>query len=262
MRTIVVQSYGHLAATGNTPPPVPDWLRRCMETTRDWAQRSGYAYAFVGDELFAHVPPALLRPMPVSVLPLTDLARLALLRSKLADGYERAVWIDADVAIFRADRFTLPERADALLNHEVWVDRDERGQLHHRRGINNAVMVFRRGHPLLDFLHHAALELFVHLGPSRIQSTTIGTDFLTKLGRLYPVRLFTECACFSPPLVDALLQGDREPLDLHARHFGPTFHAVNLCLSKLGKDFLTDDAGGFDRLLGRLADFTPCDVEP
>lgn len=254
MRTIVVQSYGHFLASGENTPRIPTWIGRCMETTRAWAERQGYAYAFHGDDLFEHVPSTLLQPKPVSVLPLTDLARLALLRSKLSDGYERAVWIDADVAIFRPERFELPRQADALLNHEVWVDRDETGRLYHRRGINNAVMAFRRGHPLLDFLHHAALELFLHLGPSRIQSTTIGTDFLTKLGRLYPVRLCTGCACFSPLLVDAFLQGDRAPLDLHAKHFGQPFHAVNLCLSKRGSDFMDDDADEFDRLLEKLAD--------
>lgn len=226
MHTIVIQSY----RTDNTPA----WLQRCMQTVKAWADSSGYEYLFIDDALFEYVPRRFRTPAPVSLLPLTDLARLGVLREKLASGYERALWVDADVVIFRPDEFRIPNSCGALLCHEIWTRMDAQGQVQHERCINNAVMVFDRGHPLLDFLHHAAMELFAHLEPAKIHTTTIGTDFLTRLGRLYPMRLMTDVACLSPMLIHALATGQQPGLlQEHAMHFGAPFHAANLCRSLL-----------------------------
>jgi len=226
MRTIVIQSY----RTVDTPA----WLQRCMQTVKAWAESNGYEYLFIDDALFEYVPQRFREPAPVSLLPLTDLARLGVLREKLASGYERALWIDADVVIFRPDEFRIPSPCGALLCHEIWTHQDAQGQIQHERGINNAVMVFERGHPLLDFLHHAATELFNHLEPAKIRTTTIGTDFLTRLGRLYPMRLLTQVTCLSPLLVHALSTGQQPGLlQEHAERFGNPFHAANLCRSLL-----------------------------
>lgn len=226
MRTIVIQSY----RTTDTPA----WLLQCMLTVKAWTESNGYEYEFIDDGLFDYVPRRFRTPAPQSLLPLTDLARLGILREKLASGHERALWIDADVVIFRPDEFRIPDRCGALLCQEIWIHKDAQGQIHHERGINNAVMVFDRGHPLLGFLHYAAMELFTYLEPAKIRTTTIGTDFLTKLGRLYPMRLMTDVACLSPLLVHALSTGQQpDLLQQHAEHFGPPFHAANLCRSKL-----------------------------
>jgi hypothetical protein len=226
MRTIVIQSY----RTVDTPA----WLQRCMLTVKAWAESNDYEYAFIGDALFEYVPRRFRTPALISLLPLTDLARLGILREKLASGYERALWVDADVVIFRPSEFSIPNPCGALLCHQIWTHKDAQGQVHHERGINNAVMVFDRGHPLLDFLHYAAMELFTHLEPAKIRTTTIGTDFLTKLGRLYPMRLMTDVACLSPLLVHALSTGQQPGLlQQHAVHFGSPFHAANLCRSLL-----------------------------
>lgn len=226
MRTIVIQSY----RTDDTPA----WLQRCMQTVKAWAESNGYEYLFIDDALFEYVPQRFRKPALISLLPLTDLARLGILREKLASGYERALWVDADVVIFRPDKFRIPNPCGALLCHEIWTHMDAQGQMHHERCINNAVMVFDRGHPLLDFLHHAAVELFAHLGPAKIRTTTIGTEFLTRLGRLYPMRLMTDVACLSPLLVHALSTGQQPGLlQEHAERFGTPFHAANLCRSLL-----------------------------
>lgn len=225
MHTLVVQSYREDA---------PAWLRRCLETARAWAALHRHDYEFIGDALFEHVPRRFRDAPPASLLPLTDLARLGVLRERLAQGYQRVVWIDADVLIFRPDEFRLPNSAGALLCREVWCWQDAQGQLHHRSGINNAVMLFERGHPLLDFLHHAATELFDHLKPEQIGPNAIGTEFLSRLGRLYPLKLLTQVACLSPLLVEALFT-ERQPdlLRQHAVQFGHPIHAVNLCRSLL-----------------------------
>lgn len=247
MRTIVIQSY---RTNG-----IPAWLQRCMLTVKTWALSNGYEYAFIGDALFEHVPAQWRDRAPASILPLTDLARLGLLREKLASGYQQAIWIDADVVVFRPSYFRIPSPSGAMLCHEIWTARDTHGQVHHLRGVNNAVMVFDQGHPLLDFLHHAALELFTHLAPSQIHSTTIGTDFLTKLGCLYPLRLLTSVACLSPLLVQALSTSEQPTLlQEHAEKFGHPFHAANLCRSKLEADAFTDLPQSYRLNSGHLLD--------
>ena len=225
MHTVILQSY--------RSNDIPAWLQRCMQTVKQWAAANGYHYAFVDDALFDYVPPRFREPTPSSLLPFTDLARLGLLREKLASGYSHAIWIDADVVIFRPDHFRIPDQAGAMLCHEIWTQKDEHGVVHHAENINNAVMVFERGHPLLDFLHHAAIELFTHLKSGKIRTTTIGTDFLTKLGRIYPIRLLTQVACLSPALARAISTGAPSSLlQEHAARFGHPFHAANLCRSK------------------------------
>lgn len=228
MRSVVVQSYRTES---------PDWLQVCMRSVKDWALQQGHEYQFVDDRLFDYVPAQVMRAPPSTVLPLTDLARLGLLKDLLNSGYDRAIWVDADVLVFRPEHFRIPDVCGGMLCREVWTYEDEDGQIKHRPGINNAVAVFDRGHPLLDFLHHAALELFAQLRPEQIHSSRIGTDFYTLLGRIYPMRLLTQVGCFSPIITRALLSGERtDLLREYGEQFGHPFHAVNLCRFKLIDD--------------------------
>lgn len=224
VRTVVIQSY----RTTDVAP----WLQRCMQTVQAWTEANGYAYEFVDDTLFDYVPAHLRQKPYTSLLPLTDLARLGLLRSRLASTYERAIWMDADVVVFRPGQLTIPSDCGAMLCHEIWSSFDAQGQMTHRRGINNAVMIFDRGHPLLDFLYYATTELYAHHDTDTIPPTALGTAFLSKLGKLIPMRLLTQVACLSPVLTRALFDGNRpDLLRAHAEHYGHAFHAANLCRS-------------------------------
>ncbi|RDI99304.1 hypothetical protein DVT68_00095 [Dyella solisilvae] len=208
-----------------------------MRSVKDWALQQGHEYQFVDDRLFDYVPAQIMQTPPSTVLPLTDLARLGLLKDLLNSGYDRAIWVDADVLVFRPEYFRIPDLCGGMLCREVWTYEDENKQIRHRPGINNAVAAFDRGHPLLDFLHHAALELFAHLRPEQIHSSRIGTDFYTLLGRIYPMRLLTQVACFSPIITRALLSGEQTYLlREYGDQFGDPFHAVNLSRFKLVED--------------------------
>jgi len=229
VRTVVIQSY--------RPTDVAPWLQRCMQTVQSWANANGYAYEFIDDTLFNYVPAHLLEKPRTSLLPLTDIARLGLLRERLASAYDRAIWVDADVVVFRPSQLTIPDDCGAMLCHEIWSSIDAQGQLMHRRGINNAVMIFERGHPLLDFLYYAATELYAHYDTATISSMALGTAFLSKLGKLIPMRLLPQIACLSPTLTRALIRGDRpDLLRAHAEHYCHAFHAANLCRSMLAME--------------------------
>jgi len=226
MRTIVIQSY--------RDTQVEPWIQRCMRTVRDWAGNRGYEYEFVDDHLFDFMPTRVRNKAAPSLLPQTDMARLGLLRDRLTKGYERVIWMDADVLIFDQAMFAIPDACGAMLCHEVWTSLNDQGELTHWRGINNALMVFERDHPLLDFLRFATIQLHDHVGTAAMPRTALGTDLLTKLGRVVPLRLHAHVACLSPLLVRATYYEDHpEWLRAHAIEHGQRFHAANLCRSLL-----------------------------
>jgi len=231
MDTVILQSFRQHA--------VPDWITRCMRSVQDWAEAQGYRYEFVDDSLFEYVPRNLREKPRRSILPLTDLARLGLLRDRLLR-FERAVWMDADVLVFRPHLLRLPLQAGAMLCHEIWAGLDRQGALTLDRRINNAVMIFERDHPLPGFLHYAATELYSQLDTTVMPPAALGTGFLSRLGQLLPLRVFHQVACLSPVLLDALVHHRHpERLAAHAEHYGFPFHAANLCRS-LHDDALDD----------------------
>jgi hypothetical protein len=229
MRTVVVQSYRTV--------DVEPWMQRCMQSVREWAASRGYAYNFVDDRLFEFLPASIRSNPNMPLLPKTDMARLGLLEEQLKH-FECAIWLDADVLIFDATTFVMPDACGAMFCHEIWTSLDEHGALFHRRGINNALMMFERGNPLLGFLRYASLELYQHGDPARMSSTALGTALLSKLGDVLPLRLHTQVACLSPLLLAAAYYGDRpEWLRAHAVKHGHRFCAANLCRSLLKAPF-------------------------
>lgn len=226
MRTIVIQSY--------RDTQVEPWVQRCMQTVRDWAGSRGYDYEFVNDALFDFMPARVRNKSAPSLLPQTDMARLGLLRDRLTRNYQRAIWMDADVLVFDPAAFAIPDACGAMLCHEVWTSLNAQGELTHWRGINNALMVFERGHPLLDFLRFATIQLHDHFDAATLSRTALGTDLLTKLGRVVPLRIHAQVACLSPMLIRAAYYGDHpEWLRSHAAEHGQRFYAANLCRSLL-----------------------------
>lgn len=206
-------------------------MHRCMQSVKEWSASRGYAYEFVDDALFDFLPATIRNDPRAPLLPKTDMARLGLLEDRLRHD-ERAIWLDADVLVFDPAGFTMPETGGAMLCHEIWTHLSEQGEIVHRRGINNALMLFERGHPLLGFLRHASIELYQHSDPERMSSLALGTDLLSKLGRIVPLRLHSQLACLSPLLLAAVYYGDHpEWLRAHAQQHGHRFCATNLCRS-------------------------------
>lgn len=226
VRTIVIQSY--------RDTQVEPWVKRCMQSVRDWASSRGYDYEFVDDTLFDFMPARMRNKNAPSLLPQTDVARLGLLRDRLTRNYERAIWMDADILVFDQTAFAIPDGCGAMLCHEVWTSLNAQGELTHWRGINNSLLVFERGHPLLDFLRFAVIQLHDHIDAATMSRTALGTDLLTKLGRVVPLQLHAHVACLSPMLIRAAYYGDHPAwLRAHAAQRGQRFHAANLCRSLL-----------------------------
>src|ERR1700737_2412763 len=98
MKTVVHQSY--------RTHDIPAWLRSCMQSVATWARNQMFEYQFIDDRLFDYVPDWYRRGAGDNVQVVTNLARLLMARSLLAD-YERTIWVDADVLVFDQDAFRI-----------------------------------------------------------------------------------------------------------------------------------------------------------
>lgn len=87
-----------------------------MQSAREWAKSNHYDYRFYDDSLFDYAPDWFRKKADHHPCPVTDLARLVVARQLLTEGYDRTVWMDADMLIFDPKSMKLPiEKRDALL---------------------------------------------------------------------------------------------------------------------------------------------------
>jgi len=228
-RTLIIQSF----RTHDVAP----WQARCMQSVREWALASGYEYEFVDDRLFEFAPAWYRERCGTQRLPVTDLARLMLLRQALHErGYDRAAWLDADFLVFDPAGFTIAGIDSYAFAREIWLARDISGGLVEAVGVNNSVVVMCRGNPVLDFYIHACQAVVARCDPSMLQHNAVGTVLLSAIARGMPMPVVDGVGLISPAIVLELAgatgQGN-ELTRLLARRSGP-LAALNLCGSLIG----------------------------
>lgn len=236
MRTLVFQSWRSGAG--------PAWVRTCLASVEAWAEARGHAHQLIGDELFDGLPRWYRDKTVGHPIIAADLARLLTARDLLASGdWDRVVWLDADVLVFDPDRLVLPPTPYAF-GREVWVQRDARGKLKAYRKVHNALCVFERGNPVLDFLAHAT-ESLVGRYQEPLPPTVVGPRLLGHLHNLVQFPLAGSVGSLGPLVLRDVLAGGGEALALHrAQQDGPLC-AANLCASMVadGHDEVRLDEG-------------------
>lgn len=228
MKTLVIQSCSAAARAG--------WMGHCLASVEHWAALQGHDYRFVGDEIFALVPPWYLAKVSGKLPVATDYARLVLLQQALATGYDEAVWLDADLLILDS-AMQLTFDGTCAFGQEVWVQRSGIGpqsRLQARRNIHNAVAVFRQGCPVLPFLQHCTLSLVRRIDPAHIPPQLCGPKLLQALQPLADFALLPQVGALSPLVVADVCRGGGEAWDLMLQHAAVPPQAVNLCASLLG----------------------------
>jgi hypothetical protein len=226
MTTVVYQSY---RAEGVAP-----WIARSMETVRAWAEASGFAYERLDDAFFAPVPGWYRDKVEGEPVRMSDLARLLTARRLLAT-HDRAVWVDADVVIFDPARFTVDAPAGYAFCREAWITRAPDGRIVHEPRVNNAVSVFARGNPFLDFYVHAC-ESIVRRTEGPVGKLAVGTAFLTRLSLAMPLPVLGSVALPSPLVLVDLARGGGSLVGLYMNRFGGPARAANLCSSLRGHE--------------------------
>ena len=199
-RTIVYQSYRR--------HDVPAWIAACMARTRAWAGARGHDYRLIGDEIFDLGPDWFRARLAGRKLPLTDLGRLLLARRFLDEGFDRAIWVDADVLIFQPEGFDVDcGEAGYVLCSEVWWKSVALARvgtvITPSYRFNNCVMGFARGNALLPFYIDSALRIARHA--TDLHDWSLGPAFLTGLFKRLPVPTKDDVVMFAPIVVLRLL---------------------------------------------------------
>lgn len=250
---------------------VPSFIASCLESVKQWASGKGYAYHFFDDALFDLLPAWFREKVQHKILPMSDLGRLYAARQLLAEGFETAVWMDADLYIYDPQRFDIDVEQPFLLTKEVWITPSFLSLPCISVRVCNAVMVFGKGNPFLDFYIFSAEQLVKNrehwverfrgsndlryllfslkntLKPMRddVPVAIIGTIFLTELHKLFPLPLIENIGLFSPALLKDIAYGNGRLMQRYKALFSEPIYAANLCGSFYGKKAfgaLADDA--------------------
>ncbi len=222
MATLIVQSYRTV--------DVAPWIAECMASVRAWAKQCGFEYEFMDDRFFDYAPAWVRERCGAQKLPVTDVARLHLLRERLDQDWRRVVWIDADVLVFSPSEFVLDEDAAYALCPEFWV-RPAGIAPEVIEKVNNSVMMVTRDQPMLDFWIFAVEEILRVHTTEQIGPLTTGTTFYTDLAKLMPLRVLQNASLVSPSTVHDIVNGGGRFLDLWRRTIPVPVAAVNLCAS-------------------------------
>lgn len=198
-----------------------------MQSAKEWAEIQGYAYRFIDDSFFGYVPDWFREAVKGQRHLLSDLARLELARLYLDEGWERVIWVDADIYICDRQGFIIGDEHDHWLCEELWVFiRDN--ELQFSRRVNNAVLSFSRGNRFLDFYRNACQKI-VRSKQGKLRHSEIGTSFLSGIAHLLPLR--KEVAMFSPLLLAEFYKNNEIMIARYQQEFGSPIKAVNLCLT-------------------------------
>lgn len=165
-KTAVLQSHRSEALQG--------WRGRCCASVEGWADRQGFAYRMEGDECLERVPATLRERFADQVVVLTDLARLLWQREVLGEGFDRAIWVDADVLFFRD--FDPPATGDHV-GREIWIQPEGR-RLRSFRKVHNAWLQFSHDSVFLPFYLERATKLLERVTPPVVPQF-VGPKLLT-----------------------------------------------------------------------------------
>ena len=222
-------------------PPAPPFVERCLASTAAWARAQGHDYRRLG-EAFLDVLPAWYREALGShIVQLTNLARLRYARQVIAEGADRAVWVDADVLVYDPSGFALDAPDGFALCREAWIHATGDG-IDCIYGVNQAVVVADRGNALLDYLVWAH-ETLVRDRPGNVRQFGTASALLAAIHAATPLPLITNIAMLNPTLVREIAAGDAGPATReYVRRHGYPMQAANLTLSMAGATFEGEQA--------------------
>ncbi|PUA29854.1 MAG: hypothetical protein B0W54_04685 [Cellvibrio sp. 79] len=219
LKTLVYQSF--------RTEGIPVWMATCMKSVKDWADHKNYAYEFLDDSFFGYAPAWFREATNNQRHLVADFARLELANLYLNKGWDRVIWVDADVFICDIECFEIDERSDFLLCRELWVTRRD-AQVVCSKRVNNSVMMFAKGNDFLHF-YRLACQKIVMAKKHECKHTEIGTGFLSGIPRDLP--LLKTVACLSPFLLSVFAHKRYEIIEAYEQEFYDPVLAVNLCLT-------------------------------
>jgi len=224
MKTIVYQSQSVL----NMQP----WVQACTRSVQHWAKFVGADYQFIDDALFEHVPKTLRVKFEKQSVVLTDLARLRLLLSALQGGYQRAVWLDADMLVFDPSNLKLPQTTHAV-GREVWVQL-AKGKLRAYKKVHNALLMATGNDSFLPFYADTAEKMLAQV-ECPVVPQFIGPKWLSAQHNIAGLNIVESAGMLSPLALRDVCARGGEALRLTCAKHKESLTAVNLSASYVGK---------------------------
>lgn len=242
LRVCVFQSYRTTNVAG--------WITRCMGTVSSWAREQGYDYRFLGDEFFDCLPGWYRDACKGHKWPMSDLARLLTARTLLEGGYDRVIWFDADLVVFRLQSLRIDTTPEFAFCREPWLGRREnpvKAILRGRGGfgglfsgdnwrgyytvtnVNNALFCAGRGW-LLD--HYIESVLYAGRFLDKLPPQHMGPDMLTAFQKALRYPLIHHVGSFSDLIIRELAAGRPRIPRAYAQLAGEPLFAANLCGSE------------------------------
>jgi hypothetical protein len=225
-RTTVIQSF--------RDHDVPEWIQRCLDSVKRWTELHGHEYALHGDEFYDLCGPEYLARVGGNVRSITNLARLEATRIKLAEGYDRVIWLDADVFVFDPGNLLMETDAGYAFSREVWVEANGDGSIKPiHTSLHNAAFVFTPRQTDLDLF----ISVIRHIVMTRMISSNyqVGVRLLTGLSYPLDIKTMNSVGMFSPHVMEAIAVGNTDFIRQFARLQGAPTQAANLCLSLNGQ---------------------------
>jgi len=198
-----------------------------MDSVKEWAKLKGYDYKFIDDELFELAPDWYREKAEGDLLLITDLARLIMAKKLLQSGYERTIWIDADVVIFNPQEFNIKVNRQYAFCVEFWINKPEQNYLGSKMNINNAMTIFTKNNSFLDFYIHACMEIVRK--KNGLKKTSVGTKFLTTMYTEFPFALIEHMGLLSPLMLKEFYLNEIDIKKVLHKVYKTPVYALNLC---------------------------------
>jgi hypothetical protein len=225
--TIVIQTFRNHT--------IPAWIQRCLDSVQKWAELHGHDYSLAGDEFYDLCGPEYLARGRKNPQAITNLARLVATRQRLDAGYQRVIWMDADMFVFDPAKLVFDFPAERLttgyaFGREVWLYRDAVGVLHTEAPVaHNAATFFTPSAVDLDML----ITLIRHIDATRqiVSNYQVGVRLIGGLQYSLMFPTFSHVGMFSPVLLRALAERDKKVLRFYSHAYRYQTCAGNLGLS-------------------------------
>jgi hypothetical protein len=220
MKTLIVQSY--------RTHGVPSWIARCLASVQAWARSRGHDYRLTDDSAFALCGEDYLAKVGDNKRSITNLCRLELIKSALAEGYDQAIWMDADILAFAPDRLDFEASERISFPRETWLAPGNGGWVTVPT-INNCVVICPRGDPDLDLIIQATRHVARHHPITH--NFQVGVDLIRGLNQFLGFPLLANVGMFSNHALVALAQDNEALVRQQAVSHGTPVYAANLCAS-------------------------------
>ena len=187
------------------------------------------------DKFFEPIGPALKEKLSHRLPVLADLARLYAAKSAL-EAYDRVVWLDADTYLFAPDILSVEIEDTFAIGEETWIEEQENGRLKPRRNLHNAVMVIRRGDPVLPFLIRCTERILTRIDRDTVAPQIVGPKLLGALNSIADFSVIQTVGAFSPLVIRDIAAGGGNALTMFKRRSPHPLAGANLCASLVGLD--------------------------